>query len=95
MLSWASPSADAWGGSLENRARFSRGVVRAVRARVPKGFVVGYRMSFENFGLETGLDIDENVQVMQWLAEDGIDYGHVSNLDFAANRQSACGIQRG
>ena len=75
---------DAWGGSLENRARFSREVVRAVRARVPEGFVVGYRMSFENFGLEKGLDIDENVQVMRWLAEDGIDYGHVSALDLAA-----------
>jgi 2,4-dienoyl-CoA reductase-like NADH-dependent reductase (Old Yellow Enzyme family) len=75
---------DGWGVSLENRARFSREVVRAVRARVPRGFVVGYRMSFENFGLETGLDIDENVRVMRWLAEDGIDYGHVSSLDFAA-----------
>jgi len=75
---------DAWGGSLENRARFSREVVRAVRARAPKGFVVGYRMSFEGFGVETGLDIDENVRIMQWLAEDGIDYGHVSHMDFAA-----------
>jgi len=75
---------DRWGESLEGRARFSREVVRAVRSRVPKGFVVGYRMSFENFGLEMGLDIDENARIMQWLAEDGIDYGHISSLDFRA-----------
>lgn len=75
---------DEWGGSVENRARLSREVVCAVRACVPKGFIVGYRMSFEGFGLETGLDIDENIQIMRRLAEDGIDYGHISHLDFAA-----------
>jgi 2,4-dienoyl-CoA reductase-like NADH-dependent reductase (Old Yellow Enzyme family) len=75
---------DVWGGSLENRARLAREVVRAVRARVPKSFVVGYRMSFENFGMETGLDIDENVRIMEWLAADGIDYGHISSLQLDA-----------
>jgi 2,4-dienoyl-CoA reductase-like NADH-dependent reductase (Old Yellow Enzyme family) len=75
---------DAWGGSLENRARFAREVVRACRRRVPAGFVIGFRMSFEGGGLETGLDLDENIQIMRWLAEDGIDYGHVSHLDLAA-----------
>lgn len=75
---------DAWGGSLENRARLSRETVRAIRARVPRDFVVGYRMSFEGMGLETGLDLDENIAVMRWLADDGIDYGHVSHLSLAA-----------
>lgn len=71
---------DAWGGSLERRARLAREVVRAARQRVPKGFVLGFRLSFENGGPETGLDIDENVQVLNWLAEDGVDYGHISHL---------------
>lgn len=75
---------DAYGGSLEHRARFSREVVRACRRRAPDGFVLGFRMSFEGAGLETGLDLDENIRVMDWLAEDGIDYGHVSHLDLAA-----------
>ncbi len=75
---------DAWGGGLDGRARLSRETVRAIRARVPGDFVVGYRMSFEGMGLETGLDLDENVQVMRWLAEDGVDYGHVSHLALAA-----------
>ncbi len=75
---------DEWGGSLQNRARFSRAVVRACRRRVPASFVLGFRMSFESGGLETGLDLDEGAETMCWLAEDGIDYGHVSHLDFAA-----------
>jgi 2,4-dienoyl-CoA reductase-like NADH-dependent reductase (Old Yellow Enzyme family) len=75
---------DAWGGSLENRARFSREVVRAIRRRVPAAFVVGFRMTFEGMGFDTGLDLDENVRVMNWLAEDGIDYGHVSSMDVRA-----------
>lgn len=71
---------DAYGGSLANRARFARAVVRECRRRVPRGFVIGFRLSFEGGPLETGLDLDENIQIMNWLAEDGVDYGHVSSL---------------
>lgn len=75
---------DAWGGSLANRARFAREVVRAVRSRVPRDFLVGMRWTFES-PFDEGLDLDEGIQVMNWLAEDGIDYGHVSALDLAVN----------
>ena len=75
---------DAYGGNLENRARFSREVVRACRKRVPDGFVLGFRMSFEGGPTETGLDLDENIQIMRWLADDGIDYGHISSLNLFA-----------
>jgi len=75
---------DVYGGSLENRARFSREVVQACRKRVPSDFILGFRMSFENAGLESGLDIDENIQISSWLANDGIDYLHISHLNFDA-----------
>lgn len=78
---------DAYGGTLENRARFSREVVRACRKRVPERFVLGFRMSFEGGPIDTGLDLDENVQIMHWLREDGIDYGHVSSLNMFAPSQ--------
>lgn len=73
---------DAWGGPLSHRARFAREVVRAIRARVPRPFLVGMRWSFES-PFDPGLDLDEGIQVMRWLADDGIDYGHVSQLDLA------------
>jgi 2,4-dienoyl-CoA reductase-like NADH-dependent reductase (Old Yellow Enzyme family) len=75
---------DEYGGSLENRARFSREVVRASRRKVSENFIIGFRLSFEGFGIETGLDIDENIQIANWLAEDGIDYIHSSQLNYAA-----------
>lgn len=75
---------DTYGGNLENRARFAREVVRACRARVSKNFLIGFRISFEGMGMETGLDIDENVQIANWLAEDGIDYIHSSQMHYAA-----------
>lgn len=75
---------DAYGGTLKNRARFARDVVRACRRRVPHGFVLGFRLSFEGGPMETGLDLDENIQIMNWLAADGIDYGHISSLNLFA-----------
>ena len=41
-------------------------------------------MSFENAGLETGLDIDENIQICKWLVEDGINYVHISHMFYDA-----------
>jgi 2,4-dienoyl-CoA reductase-like NADH-dependent reductase (Old Yellow Enzyme family) len=69
---------DGWGGSIENRARLIREVTRAVRASVPASFVVGVRISPEDFGQARGLDLDESLQVAKWLVEDGIDFLHLS-----------------
>lgn len=74
---------DEWGGSLVNRARLAREVVRATRAAVPVDFIVGMRWSFEG-PFDASLDIDEGIQVMNWLKQDGLDYGHISHLNFAA-----------
>lgn len=75
---------DEYGGGLENRARFAREVVRACRAAVPAGFILGFRILFEGSPFETGLDLDENIQISNWLKEDGIDYIHLSHMDYAA-----------
>jgi len=75
---------DEYGGSLINRARFAREVVKESRKKVPADFIIGFRMSFENAGMETGLDIDENIQIINWLLEDGIDYVHISHLNYKA-----------
>jgi 2,4-dienoyl-CoA reductase-like NADH-dependent reductase (Old Yellow Enzyme family) len=70
---------DAWGGpSLEHRARLLREVTRAVRAAAPAPFVAGVRLSPEDWGNARGLDLDETVQVARWLADDGVDFVHLS-----------------
>jgi 2,4-dienoyl-CoA reductase-like NADH-dependent reductase (Old Yellow Enzyme family) len=76
---------DAWGGSLENRARLMREVTRAVRAAVPEQFIVGVRLSPEDNGNAHGLDLDENLQLARWLCEDGVDFLHLSLWDYAKN----------
>ena len=78
FLSAINTRTDGWGTSLPGRARLIREVTRAVRAAVPSSFVVGARISPEDFGNAKGLDLDESLQVARWLADDGIDFLHVS-----------------
>jgi len=61
---------DRWGGSLENRARFARQVVIAVRRAVGPGVAVTAKLNMVD-GFPGGLDIDESIQVARWLAADG------------------------
>src|SRR6266403_5192283 len=67
---------DAYGGSLENRARFGLEVLRAVKAAVP-GMPVVYRLSVEDF-FPGGLPFDEGRQIALWAAEAGADALHVT-----------------
>ncbi|MBM7369049.1 oxidoreductase [Gordonia hydrophobica] len=62
---------DEYGGSYENRLRFLRDTVRAVRDRVGPDFVVGLRISGEEMS-EDGLVIDEVVQACRDLDADGL-----------------------
>ena len=55
-----------------------RSATRAVRAAVPAGFVVGVRLSPEDFGQARGLDLDESVEVARGLCDDGADFIHLS-----------------
>lgn len=40
--------------------------------------VLGVRLSPEDFGQARGLDLDESLQVAQWLEDDGMDVLHLS-----------------
>jgi 2,4-dienoyl-CoA reductase-like NADH-dependent reductase (Old Yellow Enzyme family) len=86
FLSKSNTRDDRWGGaSLQNRARLMRDVVRAVRANTTKKFLVGIRVSPEDFGNASGLDLDESLEVARGLVEDGIDFLHLSLWDVARN----------
>src|SRR5262249_39059360 len=67
---------DAYGGSLENRARFGLEVLRAVKAAV-LGMPVIYRLSVEDF-FPGGLSFGEGRQIAVWAADAGTDALHVT-----------------
>lgn len=69
---------DGWGGDLVGRARLLRECTKAIRNSTRSNFVVGVRLSPEDYGNVRGLDLDESVSVAQWLCEDGIDFVHLS-----------------
>jgi 2,4-dienoyl-CoA reductase-like NADH-dependent reductase (Old Yellow Enzyme family) len=63
---------DAYGGTLEHRARFPLEVVAAVRAALPSGFPVLAKVNLRD-GHAGGLELDESTQVARWLEARGVD----------------------
>ncbi|MER6108344.1 NADH:flavin oxidoreductase [Streptomyces hirsutus] len=61
---------DAYGGSLENRARFAREIMRAVRDAVGGRIAVIAKMNMDD-GVPGGFWLDEAIPVAQWLEQDG------------------------
>lgn len=61
---------DAYGGSLENRARFSREIMRAVHDAVGGKIAVIAKMNMDD-GVPGGFWLDEAIPVTQWLEQDG------------------------
>ncbi|MEM7437263.1 MAG: NADH:flavin oxidoreductase/NADH oxidase family protein [Myxococcota bacterium] len=68
---------DAWGGSLENRARFLLQTYRAVRESVGDAFPVAVKLNSSDFQ-KSGFTHQESAQVARWLCEDGIDLLEIS-----------------
>ena len=60
---------DRYGGSLENRLRFLRDVIAAVRAEVGRDFVVGLRISIVEME-PAGITQDESLEALRELDED-------------------------
>jgi 2,4-dienoyl-CoA reductase-like NADH-dependent reductase (Old Yellow Enzyme family) len=65
---------DAFGGSLENRARVARGIIRAVRREVEKDgaatIAVTAKLNMAD-GVRGGITLDESLQTARWLQDDG------------------------
>ena len=69
---------DEYGGSFENRLRFGREVIAAVRSRVGTDWVVGVRISLSDF-IPGALDVEDAIRVAQTLEADGhLDYVNVT-----------------
>jgi 2,4-dienoyl-CoA reductase-like NADH-dependent reductase (Old Yellow Enzyme family) len=68
---------DAWGGSLENRARFLLEVVAATRAAVGPDFPVAVKLNSADFQ-KGGFTLEECTEVAHWLAQAGVDLLEIS-----------------
>ncbi|KFI88903.1 NADH oxidase [Bifidobacterium pullorum subsp. saeculare DSM 6531 = LMG 14934] len=78
---------DEYGGSFENRTRFARAVVRAIREGSPD-ICIDYKLPIitENPQLgRGGLFIDEAVTLAQLLEEDGVDTFHAAQANHTGN----------
>ena len=69
---------DAWGGDIAGRAKLIREAMRRVRAATSPKFIVGVRLSPEDYFQARGLDLDETIQVAKWLVDDGASFVHLS-----------------
>ena len=61
---------DAYGGTLENRARFPRRVLQAVRAAAGRDVAIWAKLNMED-GFASGMTVEDGLAVARWLEEDG------------------------
>jgi 2,4-dienoyl-CoA reductase-like NADH-dependent reductase (Old Yellow Enzyme family) len=68
---------DQWGGSLENRARIIRRIIKGVRDAVGDDFPIGVKLNSADFQ-KGGFSLDDCITVASWLGEDGVDLLEIS-----------------
>ena len=75
---------DAWGGPLENRARFLLEIIRAIRNRVNDDFIVGVKLNSADFQ-RSGFDIADSEQVVDWLNAEAVDFVEISGGNYESS----------
>jgi 2,4-dienoyl-CoA reductase-like NADH-dependent reductase (Old Yellow Enzyme family) len=85
LSSYCNQRSDSYGGSVENRFRFAREIIQAVRPAVPEDRLITFRIS--NWGVadpEVSLyeTKDEYQQIIRMLSREPIDAISVSTYDF-------------
>ncbi|PSL41414.1 2,4-dienoyl-CoA reductase-like NADH-dependent reductase (Old Yellow Enzyme family) [Planomicrobium soli] len=78
---------DEWGGTLQNRLKFSLAVLKEVQETAAKyaddSFIIGYRVSPEEIHGETvGYTLAETKVLVDLLIGEGVHYIHTSLFDF-------------
>lgn len=69
---------DAYGGSLENRARFLLECIAAMRQAVGADYPIWVKLNCADFMKDGSLTFEESNQVMAWLADQGVNAIEVS-----------------
>jgi 2,4-dienoyl-CoA reductase-like NADH-dependent reductase (Old Yellow Enzyme family) len=79
---------DAWGGDTERRAQLALAIGRAVRARCGKDFVVGIKLSLDEYLGEAGTHPQETARIVQVLERERLfDYVCLSHTDYHFNHK--------
>lgn len=76
---------DAWGGSLENRARMLLETIKATRAAVGADFPISVKLNSADFQ-KGGFTNEECLQVVEWLNASSIDLLEVSGGSYEQPR---------
>ncbi len=84
ISSYTNKRTDEYGGSLQNRIRFAVEVVEDIRSKVSNEFIVGYRISADEY-VTGGRNIGDTMTIVPYLEEAGIDYIHVYQQAFTAH----------
>jgi len=72
---------DKWGGSFQNRNRIIFNIVESIRKKLPRDFIVGVRLSPENYAHYKGIEINEQIDLANELNRLDVDYIHMSLYD--------------
>ena len=92
---------DEYGGSLENRARLLRRVVRAIREQVGSDYHLQVKITSVDHHdavepwLPAGTTLEDTIQVARWLEEDTVDALHVSVGSFFPHPRNPAGAWPG
>jgi 2,4-dienoyl-CoA reductase-like NADH-dependent reductase (Old Yellow Enzyme family) len=78
---------DAYGGSLENRARLGLDIIRRIKAKAPD-FPVIFRLNGDDF-VPGVMGVEEARQVAVWAAEAGADAIHVAGGHYRSQPNAA------
>jgi 2,4-dienoyl-CoA reductase-like NADH-dependent reductase (Old Yellow Enzyme family)/thioredoxin reductase len=69
---------DAYGGSIENRARFLLDVIKVIRGKVGRDYPVWCRLSAMEISADGGITLEETQTVAKLAEKAGVDAIHVS-----------------
>ncbi|VTU40497.1 putative N-methylproline demethylase [Variovorax sp. PBS-H4] len=79
---------DAWGGDTERRARLALEIGKAVRRRCGSDFVIGIKLSLDEYLGTAGTTPDETLRVLQLLEQARwFDYVCLSHTDYHQNHR--------
>ena len=72
---------DHWGGSLENRARLTLSIVRAVRHETGKDFILAVKLNSSDFQ-KGGFSHQDSIAVARMLSSENVDFLEISGGNF-------------